>query len=1588
MVILNSSGQPQLLDAMDYFKAREDGVRVAAIICQEHKARGLDWNSLRAKAKAKHWHLQGAQAAHQLGGGLSAGVGIATRGSINMGLPAGERHDISPGESQGRLALAWSEGIVRGGMIVMSTYLWHSEGMTVRNRAILEQAGLQAKKFKGPWLLAGDMNMTPEQFEAGASDWLRKVGGVIVRPTGATCRSSSGGRTIDFCVMDARMLGAVASITLDQVFPSSPHYPVRLRIRGAAVKEYVNALRRPACFDVDKPTGCMRRPQNLGCEALEVLERLEESAGGGHQRPTEKLAAMGIVVEGLFDAAEGQLCRICDKVLEDGSPDPKFLGRAKGLKVVRQLLVPKAAAELGIVDAITMGLHWLRRALRDLAILICVVDKGRAFTRQMALQWNAIMKTCRSPTGCLRKLLDDEAGQRWRFRLEGVGLVHIGSVSVVAVLKEWAADADQQARKRSAASSREAARGWWEWVDEQLRKGAGALHLFAKRDENMQNAQVPIESVDGPTLGIQALVDKDREVWKEVWERFKGSATAPWRKELHLPWAGRLPKITGASLADAGRKFKKHTSLGSDAFRPGWFCWLSEGLLDQFARTLVVVEEAGAWPEVVSTLLVAQIPKSDGGRRPIGLLPTLVRVWEKLRKPIMDAWRSTVQRSYNFAAKGKSSDVAAWIQAHNAEVAAARGGFAAATLVDLTKAFEMVRLELVWMAGLRMHWPPEILRLVLEAFGFARRLMYMGVVADPIYTLSAILAGGGYAVDALFMVMSGVCDRVLIEEPEASLCLFVDDMAIQVLGADARSVGACLERATQFCIAELEVGLGLVVSRGKANSKTVALTSSHSRWKKRPNKEAHERLTKGMKALGVHMVKQTKMLGVDFSVGKKIKRTEQAARVRKVSKRLPRIRQLGSGAARHIVKTGVGPTMRYGASACGITNTTLRAVRNFSCGAIGEMRGRSTFARLTLASYDVGALMATDPIVQWAKAVWDRLVVKEDMRDSWKKAMVEVATAVRPFGAVVGPAGAMVASALRIGWKVPSPHHLQMADGVLLNLHEVAPKDVQLLATRDLMHVEARASSLVSSVGGPPDLVPLRDFIKGKRSSKVVAALRALGEGGWWTQERMYEANMSGVESNLCQVCHGQVGTLYHRFCGCPGISELMEDSKGFGEVLGMARSALHSDDPLFKTGVPVLQGTSKPPGLVTRWCGGRVTDDPTFTGDVFSDGSVVGGCRKGDERAGWAAVKADDQGKVVFGVYGTCPDFFPTSLRAELWGVLQTLRHAMPPIIIWVDNAGVVDGFGKGRQWCVDSARPAADLWSLVWAKVEDLGKEGIRIVKTKGHATEADLEAGRSSWWQKAGNDHADHFAKRGSALAEEMASTSSNRKSYLLARKWYGWLSVLIANWPADTQRRQGKEGGRRRQRGSAEGAAGGGAAEVMAGGSGVLAVEGTSHTGSNGAAVNGAAVDRIRRRLREAQAKEGKPAEEKLREEPTRREEASIEEAMQRRQAAKRSRGREAGSEVAAVTGKPAAKMAKREGPSFGRGHKVYQCGTLYWCDHCGAYAEQRLRSLKLPCPGSENKGQRASQLARMRRGMHPLKEPYWLAGEDLLRLLRS
>ena len=135
-----------------------------------------------------------------------------------------------------------------------------------------------------------------------------------------------------------------------------------------------------------------------------------------------------------------------------------------------------------------------------------------------------------------------------------------------------------------------------------------------------------------------------------------------------------------------------------------------------------------------------------------------------------------------------------------------------------------------------MNFPLDILRLELEAFAAARTVVVNGACADPVRTLSALVAGASYATDCLFLVLVGPCDQMLIEHPQQPLCevnlfMYADDLVTLISGPG----GAANTEATAVAdnvVAKFETALEMQISRGRkpwklcTSSKSIALASS------------------------------------------------------------------------------------------------------------------------------------------------------------------------------------------------------------------------------------------------------------------------------------------------------------------------------------------------------------------------------------------------------------------------------------------------------------------------------------------------------------------------------------------------------------------------------------------------------------------------------------------------------------------------------------------------------------------------------------------------------------------------------------------
>ena len=139
--------------------------------------------------------------------------------------------------------------------------------------------------------------------------------------------------------------------------------------------------------------------------------------------------------------------------------------------------------------------------------------------------------------------------------------------------------------------------------------------------------------------------------------------------------------------------FKVRTGRGHDEYHPRWYALLSEECRPEIAAFLNRLDEIGCWPEQLRQTLIKLIPKPKGGKRPIGLLTALVRLWERMRIREVRAWKAAAFRDYNWAPRRRSAQDAVWRQSVHCEAAAWRKHDAIADLYDLEKAYERVPLE-------------------------------------------------------------------------------------------------------------------------------------------------------------------------------------------------------------------------------------------------------------------------------------------------------------------------------------------------------------------------------------------------------------------------------------------------------------------------------------------------------------------------------------------------------------------------------------------------------------------------------------------------------------------------------------------------------------------------------------------------------------------------------------------------------------------------------------------------------------------------------------------------------------------------------
>ncbi len=1219
--LANTSGKPQLLNALDQLRHRR-GMTVA-VMCQEHLTPFRGLADLQHSTRAIGWKFAPSPAARGKGGGPSAGVGVAVPAQHGWATAGGaDTWDLSPPGSPGRIAAAWVQAGCAGGVLVISMYLWDSEGLTPRNMRIVEAAIEAGRAYGGLWIVGGDQNMTPAELSNGLDRLLARADAVVRAPEEPTCYPSTGApRVLDFYIVDSRLDAGFRSIEVDTSLGLAPHRVVKLTIDATMIGGLASGVQKPKSFPRDRPIGCARRPivpdsRVGGCQAAAGA-----AAGGAWDDLDFPMSEDGLQEfwNVLVTCAEHELCGMHDLVGPDGSPLAAYVGRARGLRVVRRPITPpRITGHYGKADRIGHALCWAAVRLQEMTHLATRAAAEGQLPAAALRQWVGLRKIFSRSRGLVAELVRYDAA--WGPKFESVATFSLGGdPRAIEVVFNDVTEAMRE-RKKAQAQRRRAA--WKEWVSAQIKRGGGALHRYMKR--TLEAPDRPVQTALGPSAAPQDLVDNDLVEWLKVWHKHDGMATAPWRV-TQVDTAMALPVPTPRELRRAGGGFKKGTGVGADHIPPRSYAHLSEPLLRATGYFMARAERIGSWPQTLAVLLMHLIPKASGGRRPIALLASILRLWERVRFPIVQRWRDKVRRDWNWAQRGRSAEQAVWTQTVYDEAAGQRGLGTGAALLDLQKAFEHIPLERAWRAGIKHGYPRVVLRMALECCAFQRRLLLRGATSAAAWTLTAVAAGLSYATDLLQLVIMDTMDHISRSFPSVRLCVYIDDIAMHRTGTDAE-VTSDLAAATRICIDDLELQCGLVVDRAKEGDKgvkkSVAVASSDA---------LRRRLGVSMRTLGIGIKTKVKHLGVDYKPGKRwLANTAMVGRWAAAFRKKHRAIALGRAGGRHVVRTGLVPSARFGTSVTGVSNAALRSVATAAAQVLGDMHGRSATARLALQGDDPRHGIILRPIMEWTSAIWAMTLPTEIFADAWKFAQKHVGLSRRPHQAVTGGAGTFVAALMRLGWSTPSFDSVRTRDGEILMLGEVEPRVVREYAEADLRLVSAAASAVaddfmdydgtigmhrmrVRSVQGAPAVeeavganeherkaielwrrgkyqhvagrpvpwfLPAAVFCsRGARGGAYRTAGRAtvasLVEGGWWPQARLHAAGIS--DQAVCQKCKKRVGTIYHRLGECDHPGAAGHRATFLPDWLAKQASTW-SWNPLFSRGVPAMPREPPPP--------------------------------------------------------------------------------------------------------------------------------------------------------------------------------------------------------------------------------------------------------------------------------------------------------------------------------------------------------------------------------------------------------------------------
>jgi hypothetical protein len=747
---------------------------------------------------------------------------------------------------------------------------------------------------------------------------------------------------------------------------------------------------------------------------------------------------------------------------------------------------------------------------------------------------------------------------------------------------------------------------------------------------------------------------------------------------------------------------------------------LSDQALEALAALFAAFELAGSWCETLNLVLIVLLPKKPEGFRPIGLFPTLLRIWMRARVCTARAWEAVNALPSLFGGDNMGAHKAAWQAAFAAEAAAFEDQEHAQGLLDLVKAFESVPHQELVRAAIDKGYCLILLRLSLQAYRLTRSIGIGGVYSRHITATRGITAGSGFATSELRLLMLGLMqalqDRwvgILIVK------LYVDDMTLAVCGTP-RQVVRLMITIIDFVVEWLEDTLHMEVSASKSKVLSGRLPIALA-------------IEQGTKTSKVTATTHAKLLGTDSVGGRRRSTKCFQDRLQTFKSTAPRYHAMRASGVNSVqmVRTAGVPAVMYGCEVFGISDSTLHSTRaTFAATAAPKAGGKNPDLTLLALDGPSGTIdpafeAHTSPLKHWALAWWEGWFNSDTMSSAFTAAALKLSGAKgSEWQSVTGPTAALLASIKRIGWTMPSAWEITDDAGCEWDFRVDSPAAI-VTACKDsvrrwrLARVGKILPGLIPDhcdVGDPnypcTMLVdcsgPTAALIacKGTASKngavwerKWCGDLASAVSGGQWTQTRKAQVAAWGINDTRCQLCLEAPGTLAHR-------SECSASKPAGGwpappkeAGLALGRLSARRKTILKERGLLVLRVPAPPPqadGHFSWLVEPRQTEELSGATWYF-DGSMIHGKWKSLRATGFGLVVVSKQGSLLGYGNGVPPHWCRTAASAEAWA-LQTVVSLCPfPPEMRTDCLSLLRTAEHGSQDAVHPRKQLARVWQII---------------------------------------------------------------------------------------------------------------------------------------------------------------------------------------------------------------------------------------------------------------------------------------------------